>query len=107
MNNEQAFDVLDTIAELYPKFVISKRKVDIFLPKLMKMDYSKVLEKLSAYAAEYPYAPTLSEIAAYPPDNTHLEKLIPQWEKEAALVSEETKIQFKQQLDTLFKGVTQ
>ncbi|GGM43294.1 hypothetical protein GCM10011351_31570 [Paraliobacillus quinghaiensis] len=107
MNNDQALEVLGTIAELYPKFDISKRKVAILLPKLKKMDYSKVMKKLSAYAAEHPYAPTLSEIAVYPPEtNIYLEQQRPQWEKEAALVSEETKIEFKQQLNTLFREMS-
>lgn len=107
MNANQAFDVLDTIAELYPKYVITKRKVNILLPQLKQMDYSNVLEKLSAYVAEHPYPPTLAEIAAYPPaTNIHLEQMR-QWKKEAAQVPEETKHQFKQQLDTLFKGMSQ
>lgn len=107
MNANQAFDVLDTIAELYPKFVITKRKVDILLPQLKQMDYNNVLEKLSAYAVACPYPPTLAEIAAYPPaTNNHLEQMR-QWQKEASQVTEETKRQFKQQLDTLFKGMSQ
>ncbi|WP_117149116.1 MULTISPECIES: hypothetical protein [Paraliobacillus] len=107
MNANQAFDIIDTIAELYPKFVITKRKVDILLPQLKQMDYNNVLEKLSAYAAAYPYPPTLAEIAAYPPaPNIYLEQMR-QWKKEAAQVPEETKLQFKQLLDTLFKGMSQ
>lgn len=107
MNANQAFDVLDTIAELYPKFVITKRKVDILLPQLKQMDYSHVLEKLSAHAAACPYPPTLAEIAAYPPaTNVHLEQM-QQWKKEAAQVPQETKRQFKQQFDSLFKEMSQ
>ncbi|WP_182199340.1 hypothetical protein [Paraliobacillus salinarum] len=107
MNANQAFDVLDTIAELYPKYVITKRKVDILLPQLKQMDYTNVLKKLSAYAAAHPYPPTLAEIAAYPPaTNIYLEQMR-QWKKESALVPEETKRQFKQQLDTLLKAMSQ
>ncbi|WP_226036775.1 hypothetical protein [Aquibacillus saliphilus] len=104
MNHHQALDILDTIAELYPKYLLTKRKVEILLPQLKRMDYDQVLEKLSVYAAEYPYPPTLAEIAAYPPaPNTYL-KQMQQWEKEAAKVPQETKRQFKQQLEIFFKG---
>ncbi|MDL4839499.1 hypothetical protein [Aquibacillus rhizosphaerae] len=89
MNENQAFEVLDTIAELYPKYGITKRKVNILLPQLKLMDYNNVLEKLSAYAADYPYPPTLAEIAAYPPaTNIYLEQMR-QWKREAAQVPEE------------------
>lgn len=103
MNRDQALDVLDTIDDLYEKYDLTQRKVKILLPQLMKMDYDRVLQRLSSFVAEYSYAPTLAEIAAYPPvPNTFVEQ-VQQWKLEADQVPEETKRQFKEQIEQLFK----
>lgn len=101
MTEEESFDVLKTIAELYPRYELTKRKAQILLPQLQKMEYDGVLKKLSAYVAEHPHAPTIAEIAVYPPEeNKHL-KMMKEWQAEADKVSEETKQQFRLQMQQL------
>ncbi|MCT2534786.1 hypothetical protein NC661_04395 [Aquibacillus koreensis] len=103
MNRDQAIDVLETIDELYPKYELTERKANMLLPQLMRMDYDRVLQNLSTYIAQYPYPPTLAEIAAYPKEEQNYVDQLQQWKKEADLVSEETKQKFRQQMDRLLK----
>ncbi|MDC3418067.1 hypothetical protein [Aquibacillus salsiterrae] len=103
MTRDEAFDILETIAELYPKYELTKRKAILLLPQIIKMDYDRVLEKLSAFALVHPYAPSLAEIAAYPREtNPHLEQMRI-WQQEAAQVPEETKRLFKAQFEKVIK----
>ncbi|GAB3059590.1 hypothetical protein [Virgibacillus ainsalahensis] len=95
MTKEEAIAILETIAEVYPKFEMTKKKAKLLLPQLKQMDYNRVMDKLSAYVVKYPYAPTIAEIAAYPPEpNEHLEKMS-QWQEEAVRVPAETKERFR------------
>lgn len=104
MTYEEAIEVLETISELYPnKFELTERKARILIPKLKEMDVTRVLERLADFAAEHPFPPTISEIAAYPPEkNEHLGKM-KEWEKEAANVPEDLKHQFRDKLNELVK----
>ncbi|WP_431803303.1 hypothetical protein [Halobacillus andaensis] len=107
MKYEEAAEVLETIEELFPeKFVITERKIAVFIPELMKMDFASVMDKLFGYAARYPFPPTLADIASYPPKpNDYLEKK-KQWDEEAAKVPEETKRLFEEKFEALLKKVS-
>jgi hypothetical protein len=95
MTREEAIDVLETIRAVYPKFDISKKKATLLIPQLEKMDYAGVINKLSAFIAAYPYAPTIAEIAVYPKEQNAYLKEMEVWEKEAAAVPEKTKERFR------------
>ncbi|MEC5425303.1 hypothetical protein QGM71_17615 [Virgibacillus sp. C22-A2] len=98
MTHEEAIDVLETIADVYPKFEITKKKAKLILPPLKQMDYNGVMDKLAAFVARHPYAPTIAEIAAYPPEpNEYLAKM-DQWREDAVNVSAETKERFRMSL---------
>jgi len=101
VKREEAIDVLEHIAAMYPKVDMSKKKAKMLLPALMEMDYAGVMTKLRHFAMKYPYPPTIAEIAVYPKmPNEHLEKM-KKWQEEANKVSEQTKQQFRMQLEKL------
>ncbi|ARI75660.1 hypothetical protein [Halobacillus mangrovi] len=102
MNHDEAVEVLKSIHELYPRtFEITKRRVKLLIPQLEKMDYEAVMEKLSNHVSFSPYPPALSDIAVYlPEENDYLDRIC-EWEKEAAEVPKETKMQFNKKLDEL------
>lgn len=101
MNRDNAVEVLETINEMYPKFDLSKRKARMLLRTLQEMDYTRVMDKLSKHVATYPYAPTIEEIAAYPPvENNHLQ-LVRAWKREAAMVPADVKADFYQKMNAL------
>ncbi|MGP4060999.1 hypothetical protein [Halobacillus sp. H74] len=104
MKYEEAVDVLETMEELFEgKFTITKRKLTVFVPELEKMEYSPVMDKLYHYASQYPYPPTLADIAVYPPkENDYLEKMR-RWDEEAANVPEETKQRFLEKFEELIR----
>lgn len=104
MTKEEAFDVLDAIQEFYPNVKMGERKIRVFIPQLLKMDYEGVMDNLSNHVVSHQYAPTLTEIAAYPAEpNVHLEELRV-WQEEAAKVPEETKREFQAALRKLVEG---
>lgn len=103
MKKEEALEVLQTINEMYPRFNLTKRKARMLLPNLKDMDFQGVMNNLSAYIMDHPYAPTLKEIAAYPDvEESPLEEM-EQWQAEARKVSPEVKMQFHEQLQAFIK----
>ncbi|MCP3027632.1 hypothetical protein [Halobacillus sp. A5] len=107
MRHEEAADVLETIEELFGgKFVITERKIEVFIPQLMKMEYKPVMEKVFDYASRYPFPPTLADIAVYPPQSNDYLKKKKQWDEEAAQVPEETKRRFEEKFAALLKKVS-
>ncbi|RDW17096.1 hypothetical protein CWR48_14865 [Oceanobacillus arenosus] len=101
MTKEEAFDVLDAIQEFYPSVKMGERKIRAFIPQLLRMDYEGVMHNLSAHVGSNQYAPTLTEIAAYPVEpNMHLEEMRA-WQEKAAKVPEETKRAFEEALRKL------
>src|SRR5690625_5117776 len=103
MNRNEAIDMLETIRDIYPKFNVTERKAKILLPQLAPMDYSLVMEKLSAYVAVNPFPPTIAAIAAYPPEvNEYLDR-ISKWREEAAQVPDGVKQAFHEQMVKLLK----
>ncbi|MCG5104411.1 replicative helicase loader/inhibitor [Oceanobacillus alkalisoli] len=103
MNRNQALEILETINELYPRFELTERKIQIMIPQLEKMDYDRVMARLSEHMVNSSFPPSLAEIAAYaPPKNEHLEK-VRQWEREAAQVPDHVKQEFKRNLEKLIK----
>ncbi|WP_068672170.1 hypothetical protein [Oceanobacillus sp. Castelsardo] len=101
MKREEAIDVLEHLAAMYPKVEMSRKKAKVLLPSLMEMDYDGVMMKLSHFATRYPYPPTIAEIAVYPKlPNEHLVN-VKKWQEEAGEVSEQTKRRFQRQLEKL------
>ena len=107
MTHEEAIDVLETIAELYPNYSITKKKAKILIPLLKNMDYDGVMENLMHYVAEYHYAPTIAEIAAYPKKEHDYAKKIAQWEEEAKKVTPELRREFQEKFMKLFEEKSQ
>lgn len=98
MTKEEALNVLDMIDGVYPTFNLTKKKGDILMPQLEKMDFEGVMKKLNAYIAENRFPPTIAEIAVFPPaENPHLEEM-KMWEREAAKVPVEIKERFRKAL---------
>lgn len=103
MNEEKAISILELIQALYPKYNLSKDKAKMLLPILLPMDYERVKKKLAAYAATYPYAPTIAEIADNPATpNEQLDK-ISAWREEASHVPDAIKNAFYQKMAKLLK----
>ncbi|GAK01486.1 hypothetical protein [Geomicrobium sp. JCM 19055] len=103
MTEEQALYIMESISDVYPRFELSEKKIEFMIPGLLKMEYTKVVDNLKRHVAEKPFPPTLSEIAAYPSaENDTLAKM-EQWEQEAANVPQETKDQFRKELQRLMK----
>lgn len=103
MERNQALEILKTINEIYPRFNLTERKIKILLPELEKMDYKRVMAKLSDYMTSNPFPPTLADIAAYAPEeNKHLEEM-KQWQREAEQVPDEVKQQFQRKMQQLIR----
>lgn len=103
MTRDEAIDVLESIAELYPNFQITERKGNLFIPILMKMDYHGVMKKLSHYAQANPFPPMIADIAVFAPEkNTYLER-IKRWQEEADNVPPEVKKCFREQMQKLIQ----
>ncbi|SHM75893.1 replicative helicase loader/inhibitor [Gracilibacillus kekensis] len=103
MTRDEAIDVLESIAALYPNFEMTERKGNLLIPVLMKMDYQGLLKQLSDYAASNPFPPTIAAIADYPPeDNVYLTRM-KRWKEEAGNVPLEVKQRFRVQMKTLIK----
>lgn len=103
MERNQAIEILETINELYPRFELTERKIEIMVPQLEKMDYPRVMARLNEHIVNNSFPPTLAEIAAYaPPKNETLEKM-KQWKKEAAEVPLEVKEKFREEMKKLFE----
>ncbi|RLL45486.1 hypothetical protein D8M04_11610 [Oceanobacillus piezotolerans] len=106
MTENEGIEVLETIAELYPRFDLNKRKAKVLLPHLMEMEYNGVMEKLFSYVTENPYPPTIAEIAVYPPKPYEGDEEIRRWEEEAAKVPQEVKDRFYKVFEQLVKDKT-
>ncbi|WP_138416622.1 hypothetical protein [Aquibacillus sediminis] len=106
MTYEEAVEILETIHEVYPNFTISERKVRILIPQLKQMDYQGVLAKLSTYVGQNPFAPTLADIAVYPPKENHYLHQMKNLRKQTRRVPEETKRNFQLQMQQLIKEVS-
>ncbi|WP_082232071.1 hypothetical protein [Halobacillus massiliensis] len=108
MTYEEAVDVLEAMSHLYPgRFEVTKRRAEIFIPQLEKMVYEGVLAKLTDYALDNPFPPTLSDIAVYPPKENEYLARMKQWEEEAAKVPQETKALFQKKFDELVRRLSQ
>src|SRR5699024_12388827 len=83
MNQEEAIHVLETIKDIYPTYAISKIKAKMLIPELLPMDYSLVMEKLAKHVKDHPYAPTISEIAAYPKQQNEQLDSLKKWREQA------------------------
>ncbi|SDI18274.1 Loader and inhibitor of phage G40P [Alteribacillus persepolensis] len=105
MKYEQAVDVLETIKEIYPKFEITKRKAEILIPALKKMDYDGVIKNLSSYAAEKPFPPTIAEIASYPKTRNEEWEKVKEFRKNGEKVNPEKKKKFRQYWNNLLEKV--
>ncbi|WP_277680081.1 replicative helicase loader/inhibitor [Gracilibacillus dipsosauri] len=106
MKRDEAIDVLESIAALYPNFEMTERKGNLLIPVLMKMDYQGVLKQLSDYAASNPFPPTIAAIAAYPPEGNPYLARMKRWKEEADNVPREVKQRFRVQVQTLIKEKT-
>lgn len=94
MDKNQAIEILETIHEIYPRFELTDRKIEVLIPQLKKMDYDRVMSRLNDHIVSNPFPPSIAEIAAYAPEkNEHLEK-VEKWKREAAQVPESKKREF-------------
>jgi len=103
MNRNQALEILQMINEIYPKFNLTERKVEIMLPELEKMDYERVKTRFSEYMTTSPFPPTLADLAAYAPEENKTLKQMEQWRKEAEKVPAEVKLQFREKMQQLIR----
>ncbi|MED4126465.1 hypothetical protein P4641_21250 [Halalkalibacterium halodurans] len=105
MTRDQAIEILQMIAELYPRFELSKAKAQVMLPALERMEYQGVLDRLEQHVAEKPYAPTLAEIAAYPREENQVLDRYQRYAEEARRnpPTDDQKRAFKKQFEALFK----
>mgnify|MGYP001163255707 FL=1 len=105
MTREQALDVLEAIAEFYRQFEITEKKVRVYIPALMKLDYKGTMKKLEAHVLEKPYPPTISEIAVLPRASQRQEeqewRKIERFREEAKKVRPEVKEKFRRDLQAL------
>lgn len=103
MNKKEEIHVLEMMQDFYPKYNLSKEKAKMLIPALLPMEYERVMEKLAAFVASHPYAPTIAEIAAYPPVRNEQLDEVSVWKKEAANVPEEIKRVFHLKMSELLQ----
>ncbi|ELK46301.1 hypothetical protein QRD89_16140 [Halobacillus sp. ACCC02827] len=104
MKYEKAFEIVDMLEELYaPKFKVTKRKLDVWIPALERMDYEKVKANVTEHALRYPYSPVISDIAAYEEEEDDFMEKVEQWKREAAAVPPEVKREFFQKFEELLR----
>ena len=103
MNQEEAIHVLETIKDIYPTYAISKIKAKMLIPELLPMDYSLVMEKLAKHVKDHPYAPTISEIAAYPKKQNEQLDSLKKWREQAKKVPPEFRKTFHHQMLQLIR----
>ncbi|WP_060668238.1 replicative helicase loader/inhibitor [Oceanobacillus caeni] len=103
MNRNQVIELFKLIKNVYPTFEVSTEKVNSWTRMMYRMDFERVMTKAEQHALENKFPPTISEIAAYAPEeNKHLEK-IKKWEREASKVPQEVKENFRRHMEQLFK----
>lgn len=85
MTRDEAVDIIDTIIDLYPQFESewTKRKSEIWVSGLMKMDFAKVMHNLEKHVAESRFPPKLAEIAGYPREDSQTLARIQAYEEKA------------------------
>ena len=104
MNKAQVLEVFKVIKSVYPNFDATQEKLDVWSRVMRKMDFDRVMKKTEEHVVENKFPPSIAEISAYaPPKNDALDKMR-KWEEEAARVPEETKRQFREQLQKLIEG---
>src|SRR5690625_1466688 len=105
LTEQEAFEVLEAIAEFYRQFEITEKKIRVFIPALMKLDYKGTMKKLEAHVLEKPYPPTIAEIAVLPPASQRPEeqewRKIERFREEAKKVRPEVKEKFRRDLQAL------
>lgn len=75
-------DILETIAESYSNFDLTKKKAEVWSEFLSDMPYEKVKSKLHDHIRTSKFPPTIAEISAEErPKNEFLEKAR-QWEEQ-------------------------
>ncbi|WP_088103017.1 replicative helicase loader/inhibitor [Halalkalibacter urbisdiaboli] len=84
MTNEEAAEVLLTIRDVYPSYEITERKMKIFVPALLNMDFSGVMKRLNEYIMTNPWPPTISDIASYPIQENEILRKTKEYEKMAS-----------------------
>lgn len=105
MERSDVIELFRLIKNFYPNFEVSSEKVDAWHKIMKKMDFDRVVAKLEQHTAEKPFPPTISEIAAYAPeDNKHLEQ-IQKWREEAAKVSPDVKERFRKEFEKLAQKI--
>ncbi len=70
MKKEEAEDMLVTIEAHYPMFMngrpeVLKKRVEVWVYRLMEMDYEKAKNKLDEYINSDTYPPTIADIKPY------------------------------------------
>lgn len=82
MNKSQVLSILETIAESYSNFDLTKKKAEVWSEFLSDMPYEKVKSKLHDHIRTSKFPPTIAEISAEErPKNEFLEKAR-QWEEQ-------------------------
>jgi hypothetical protein len=102
MTKEEAFEILEHIATLYPTYELNERKIAILYTYLSKMDYKRVKRNLFDYVCNFRTPPALSDIAAYP-----LAKLLQEDKpEEEAEISPEAKKKLQEQIEKLIAKIS-
>lgn len=107
LDREQVKKLFKFLASIYPNFVVSSHKLNVWARMMKDMDYKRVMAKAEQHAIENKFPPTVAEIAAYAPEeNKHLEQMR-EWQREAEQVPDHVKQQFRQKMIDLIQEKSQ
>ncbi|KOP81317.1 hypothetical protein AMS60_01685 [Bacillus sp. FJAT-21945] len=82
MDKKELIQVLATIESVYPQFKISDEMVFMWLRVMKEMDFTLVMQKLTAHIAKHPFPPVLAEITVFQERENHFLQQTKQWEQE-------------------------
>lgn len=103
MNRNEVVELFKILKDVYPTFEVSTQKVNTWARLTEKMDFKRVMKKTEEHVATNKFPPTISEIAAYAPEENKTLKQVEEWKREAAKVPESTKLEFRKKMKELIK----
>lgn len=82
MTEEQALDIMGTIAAAYENFKLNEKRVIVWSEQLVKMDYKGVLHNLKRHINTNKFPPTIADISAKLPEKNAFLEEQKQWREE-------------------------
>ncbi|WP_338749362.1 replicative helicase loader/inhibitor [Bacillus sp. FJAT-52991] len=82
MTDEQTLLIMQHITAAYPRFELTKKRVEVWYNYLRKMPYEQVFNKLQEHIRLKSFPPTIAEITVQEMGNNEFLQKYQQWQKE-------------------------